>query len=105
MKVVKKDKMADDTKIQIENWNNDYKWISKNSTVACYPISKDNIDSDWCNAYPQRGKSFRYQLQFRTEKEAEMAYMELIKGKKKLVDYISNYDGNIKKDDIIRCIQ
>lgn len=95
--------MIDGTKIQIENWNNDYPNIyKKNSTVACYPVAKENIYGVWC--YPCRGEAFRFEMKFENEEKAKESYNMLICGKKKLIDYIDNYSGEIRKNDVIRCI-
>lgn len=105
MEIIKKGKMIDGTKIQIENWNNSYpNTFEKNSTIACYPVAKNSIPARWCNVYPERGKSFRYELQFKNEEEAEKNYNKLLVGEKKLIDYINNYSGSINKEDLRMCL-
>lgn len=70
MEIIKKEKMIDGTKIQIENWNNSYpNTFEKNSTIACYPISKYNVSARWCNVYPERVNLLGMNYSLKTKKK------------------------------------
>jgi len=84
MKVLLVDSMPCGTKIQIEDWNGEYDFIPKASTLAAYPISQVNIEGQFA---PKRNKSFRASFNFENEVEAKQAFNDLKNGVKQLLDY------------------
>lgn len=106
MKIVKRGLLKGDVKIQIENWKEDYPSIYKeeNTMLAVYPKSKASLNSLWAGYYPRENEIFRFEISFNTKQECEEAFNLLINNEKKLIDYISNYCGTIKKDEVVKCI-
>lgn len=80
--------LQDGTKIQQENWNNDYYFEAPNSTVAVYPMPK-NIDK---NESLISGKKFRLEFNFDTTTQANNCFDSLINGDKTLKDFAKNDD-------------
>lgn len=91
MKILEKDITSNGTKIQIEEWNEDYSFMSYVSTIGAYPISQVNCSGTWS---PKRGETFRLQLDFKSYDEAKEAYIELINGNKTLKDYKNEFSGH-----------
>lgn len=106
MKVVEVGLLKGDIKIQIENWKENYPSIyeEENTTLVVYPKSKASLKSLWAGYYPVKDEPFRFEMDFKTEKECRDAFNSLISNKKQLIDYIDNYCGTIKKDMVIQCI-
>ena len=93
MQVIKRSKMPDSTKIQIENWKEDYDFI-KTLYIAAYPIAKESDDF-----MIHRNRPFRLELsQFSSDGEVLSLFEKLEKGKISL-NKCKNYFNNPK--DII----
>lgn len=84
MKVLEVDLMPDKTKIQIEDWSEDYDFHAPNSTIGAYPIAQLNGEQFYS---PKRGRTFRLSFKFSDEAEARKAFDELLKGEKQLIDF------------------
>lgn len=97
MQVIKRDIMPDGTKIQIEDWSNDYNFYKKNSTIALYPIAINSIykNPKSIYPYPERGKTFRASLDFDTEENARYAFQSMVNGSKTYMDYMENYSSHV----------
>lgn len=94
MKVLKRDIMPDGTKIQIDDWSKDYPNVyAYASTVGAYPVAKEDSEYGWI----KRNQTFRLDLNFDNQEQAEQAFSYLLDGKKKLIDY-QNYFHNGRKD-------
>lgn len=98
MKILEKGIIPDGTKIQIEEWNEDYSFMSYGSTIGAYPTSQVNCGGTWS---PKRGETFRFQLDFNSNNEAKKAYMELLNGNKTLKDYRNEFTGH---EEYLECI-
>ena len=84
MKVLKKGKLQDGTDIQIEEWNESYNFMPYASTIASYPLSKISINGQFV---PKVNEKYRFQFDFKSEKEADIVFNNLITGKNTLSDY------------------
>ncbi|MBS5307728.1 hypothetical protein [Clostridium sp.] len=106
MKVVERGLLKGDVKIQIENWKEEYPNIYKeeNTTLVVYPKSKVSLKSLWAGYYPRENEPFRFEMSFKSEKECKDAFNSLTNNEKKLIDYMDNYCGTIKKDVVVKCI-
>lgn len=89
--------MPDKTKIQIENWNEEYDFLAPKSTLAAYPISKADLDGQFA---PKKGRTVRVSFNFESETEARQALRELTRGTKQLIDF-KEYINDPRK---IECI-
>lgn len=97
MKVLNKGVMPDGTKIQMEDWHEDFPTIhTPKDVVAAYPIAKhyatrseyEGISYIPCvHEYPERYRTFRLALQFPCTDDAEAAYNNLLNGVARLLDY------------------
>ncbi len=74
MKVLEKGVMPNKTKIQIEDWADDYSFHKYADTIAAYPTNR-------------RGEQFRADKQFADEAEAAAAFKELSSGRATLDDF------------------
>lgn len=84
MQVITVNSMPDGTKIQIEDWSEDYDFHAQNSTIGAYPIAQVNGKQFYS---PKRGRTFRLSFNFFDEAEARKAFDELLKGEKQLIDF------------------
>lgn len=84
MKITKKSNMKNGTLIRIEDWSEDYLFHKKNDTLVAYPVSKETMNELFG---AKKGETFRLQLNFKNEHEAELAFEELVSGDKNLADY------------------
>lgn len=84
MKVLEKGIMPDGTVIQIEEWNEDYKFLSYGSTLATYPKSKISLEGQFS---PKANERYRFELKFDSYKETKEAFQNLIEGKIVLSDF------------------
>ena len=85
------------TKIQIEDWHDDFKFFAPNSTLAAYPKSKVNLPGEYA---PKLNKEFRVSFNFESEAETEQVFNKLKSGTKQLIDF-KKHINNPKK---IECI-
>lgn len=98
MKVLEKGIMQNGTAIQIEEWKEDYSFMSYGSTLASYPKSKQTLDGSFS---PNRNEKFRFSLDFNNHEEAKEAYNKLLNGEMQLNDYAGNFKGDA---DYLECI-
>jgi hypothetical protein len=90
MKVLQTGIMPDGTKIQIEEWNENYSFMPYSSTIASYPKSKVSHEGTYA---PKQNKIYRFQFDFKSEEETKNVFNELLAGTKQLIDYKANlYD-------------
>ena len=96
MQILAKGIMPDKTKIQTEDWSQEFPSIhSKNDVVAAYPIAKrpattlafEGVFGVRKYEYPQQYRTFRCALQFPCAADAETAYNKLLNGEANLLDY------------------
>lgn len=73
MKIIERAIMPDGTKIQINDWSEDFSCYAPNSEIAAYPL----------NRY---GENVRVRRHFDSEEETISAFQQLITGEKSLVD-------------------
>lgn len=85
------------TKVQIEDWSKDYKFLAPSSTLAAYPTSKVNMDGEYS---PKRNRTFRATFNFGDEKATRQAFNELVAGSKQLIDFVKN----INNPEKVECI-
>ena len=97
MEVLKKGITTDQTKIQIENWNDDYSFMEYGNTIGAYPIAKQTGNRQF---EPERGRTFRLSYEFEDSKEAEAMFNELVTGSKTL-KCIESYLKDDKYKDFI----
>ena len=102
MKVILKGVMPDKAKIQIEDWNENYKWFSKSSTVATFPICKMYVANNFA---AMLGQTMRAALNFDNAEQAKTTFDKLISGEKKIEDYTERLDPKIKIEWITGVIQ
>ncbi len=87
MKVLKRGTMPDGTKIQIEEWKENYSFMPYGSTIASYPVSKMSHEGQYS---PKGNSVYRFQFDFKSNEETEQAYNSLTNGNKCLLDYKEN---------------
>lgn len=93
--ILKVDYMKDGTKIQVEDWSNDYDFMPVNGTLAAYPVSKANGEGQFA---PRVGKTFRMSFNFDSEIDTKQSFDELLNGSKSLsclrknINVLSNLD-------------
>ena len=85
MKVIQRGIAPDGTKIQREEWHETNNFIPFGSTVAAYPIAKEN--GTGVLEYPEKGRIFRVDFQFENEEEAKKCFIQLLNGEKSLKDF------------------
>lgn len=91
MEVLERAKMKDGTRIQIENWKNDYDFI-KTLNIAVYPIAQRGSEAN---------KTFRLELEnFESDAEVEEIFNRLERGKIELAE-LTNYFRNGTKDEYL----
>lgn len=87
MKVLTTGLMPDGTKIQIEEWNENYKFMPYGSTLASYPKSKVSHNGAYS---PKGNETYRFSFDFKSEEETIKAFNDLLSGAKKLIDFKEN---------------
>ena len=88
MKIIKKGVMPNGTKIQIEDWHDDYPSIfPANDCVAAYPIAKESRLRYTSYCYPHMGKPFRLHFNFHSTSAAEQAFQALQSGEKSFAEF------------------
>lgn len=88
-KIVEKAAMPDGAHIQIEDWHPCYDFEPTCGTLAAYPIARET-DVTSKMGYPERGRTFRLELWFKTEEQTRQAFADLLSGKKSLKDFRAN---------------
>ncbi len=86
MKILKKDIMPDGTKIQLEDWSEDYSCFAPADCIAAYPVSKMSIKKASGYCYPIVNEKFRCSFHFGADKSAELAFVDLAMGNISLLD-------------------
>ena len=84
MKVLKTGTMPDGTHIQIEEWNENYNFMPYGSTLASYPKSKVSHEGSFS---PKGNEIYRFEFDFNSNNEAEIAFNDLLNGIKNLSDF------------------
>lgn len=97
MTVVKTGAMPDGTKVQIEDWSENYDFIPPSSTIAAYAVSKWTIGRPFG---PRAGEINRFQFDFADKTETENAFAELISGEKSLADF----KGKLNRPEYATCL-
>lgn len=105
MKVIKKSQMPDGTKIQIEEWKDNYTH-NNTLTIGTYPIAKNTSTS----GYIEKNKTFRLELSnLKDDEQVESVFNQLEKGSislEELCDYFYNghkdkyYLGIVENEEI-----
>lgn len=91
MKLLEKGITPDGTKVQIEEWKEDYSFMNYGSTIGAYPVSQINCTGSFS---PKRNQTFRCQFTFNSHDEVKEAYTELINGNKTLKGYKNEFSGH-----------
>ena len=89
MTVIKRSVMPGGTKIQIEDWSEDYDFIPPSSTFVAYAVSKWTVGSSFG---PRAGKIYRFQFNFADKTETERVFADLASGIKSLADFKDKLD-------------
>ena len=87
MRVLLTGKMKDGTKIQREDWSENYSFYPFGCAIGAYPKATASTATPYGQ---RRGREFRVQLDFETTGEAEEAFFMLESGRKTLKDYAAN---------------
>lgn len=93
MRIIKKAVMPDGTKIQLEDWSEDYPFYAPCAHISAYPIAK--FDAERVNGwvYPKRNHNFRLNFYFDIKNKnsaalaAELAFLSLTNGENELKDF------------------
>lgn len=86
MRIVKKDIMPDGTKIQLEDWSEDYSCFAPIDCISAYPVSKMSIKKARGYYYPVVNEKFRCSFHFGIDRSAELAFVDLAMGNISLLD-------------------
>lgn len=98
MKVLQIGTMPNGTPIQIEEWQENYSFISYGSTIASYPKSKMSHEGSFA---PKGGEIYRFHFNFPTTEEAQQAFNSLSNGVTVLADYVEYMHDRPKYADCI----
>lgn len=85
MKVLEKGEMPNGTKIQIEDWSNDYDFYKFGNFLVAYPIATHSGTGAW--VYPTQNEAFRLELHCNNYEQAKQVFDDLANGTKTLQDY------------------
>ena len=88
MEVLEKRTTPGGTKIQIENWCDDYSFHRFADLIAAYPICKNSVIK----------RRFRAECQFENASKASEAFYALVSGKKTLDDF--PFTAKMKGNDV-----
>ena len=97
MKVLQTGIMTDGTKIQIEEWKENYSFMSYASTIASYPKSKVSHEGSYS---PKGNKEYRFSFNFESEEQTKEMFNSLLSGNKQLKDLVQ-YMHNSKYADCL----
>lgn len=91
MKVLERAKMPDGTKIQIEDWKEDYSCFDTIS-IAAYPVMKRLPQSKQLH-FTESGKPFRVDINrdWKNDDEVKNAFIRLANGEAKLMDFCEQF--------------
>lgn len=92
MKVILKSQMPDGTRIQINDWSEDYSCFAESSEISTYPIAKMTSK----DGFIREGRSFRCGFNFDNADQTLEAFQQLESGEKTLEDFIGNIDDFAK---------
>lgn len=84
MKVLERSTMPCGTKIQIEDWSDDYSFMGEATTIGAYPKSKISKRGQHS---PKLNRTFRASFNLWSAKEAMKAFKALENGDKNLSDF------------------
>ena len=87
MNILEKGIMKDGTKIQIENWKEDYSFMTYGDTLAIFAISKTNHNGSYS---PKRNENYRLDFKFNNNEKVKQTFNELILNSKSLIDFKEN---------------
>lgn len=96
MKIIKKSTMPDGTakrhatKIQIEDWTQDYPGIYKYYSIAAYPISKESSE----HGFIRRNHTFRLGLEYFSSNEEVFNVFEMLENGTLALEDLSDYYAN-----------
>ena len=93
MKILEKATMPDGTKIQCEDWHEDYDFIPETSTIAAYPICKMYVENNFA---AKLGRKIRAAFQFGNAEEAKQAFEKLASGTANFEEYAGKLDPHVK---------
>ena len=83
MKVLKKGAMSDGTKIQIEEWSEDYSFMPYGRTIGVYAKSKMSHEGSFT---PKGNEIYRFEFDFNSNKENVKARVAALCNKYKLYE-------------------
>ena len=95
MKILKEGKAKKGFEIQIEDWSDNYSFMSYGSTIGAYPVSKQTGNRMFA---PTLGETFRLQYDFNNNSQAEEVFDDLMSGKISLKDIEQYLQNNRYKD-------
>lgn len=87
MQVIERAKMPDGTRIQIENWHDDYSFMPYAGMVAAYPMINARDLSPFA---PKDKSTCRVDFNYDNEAGARNAFEKLKSGEKSLADFKDN---------------
>lgn len=97
MKVLQTGIIQNGTHIQIEEWNENYSFISYGSTIASYPKSKASHEGTYA---PKGNEIYRFSFDFKSNDETKEAFNNLLSG----IKNISDYKENLSDKKYLDCI-
>lgn len=97
MKVLNRGIIKDGTKIQIEDWSEDYSFYNYGCTLASYPESKRSYKGQFA---PKEGQIYRFDFKFNSFEETQKAYNELLEDAK----ILSDFKENLSRKEYSNCI-
>lgn len=98
MQIKERGAMPNGTKIQIEDWAEDYSFLAESSTLAAYPTATRSVKGLFT---PKVDERFRAAFDFENAAEAKAAFDSLLSGGAKLADY----KDKIKNPDLIPALE
>lgn len=96
MKVLVRGIMNNGTKIQVEDWSEDYP--NRPFTLGTYALSKKSFKGQFA---PKEDETWRFQFSFKTLEDVTNAFNELLNGHKELIDYKDMFSS---KKEYFSCI-
>lgn len=97
MKVIEVGKMPDGTKVQIEDWHEDYEFCEGGSIIGAYPVAKLSLDGQFA---PVKNKTFRLALHFDNAEQAKQSFDKLRNGEMSLIDY----KDHVNNKKLLECL-
>lgn len=97
MKVLHVGTLKCGTKVQLEHWESDAHLDIPIDIVAAYPKAIESMPGQFA---PKRGRTFRLAIEFDNKVDAEHAYLSLLHGTKKILDYVDSY----REKELAKCL-